>query len=104
MPENQSFLYRYFDKKKTAAKKEQKTIDASAKVSHEYFTGIMTDFFKTLWDYMVFCVIDIAHNYSEVIMYTMALIQMCITYFIGIKISREKNQGDFERSGYSCYH
>lgn len=53
---------------------------------------------------MVFCVIDIAHNYSEVIMYTMALIQMCITYFIGIKISREKNQGDFERSGYSCYH
>ena len=46
MFENQSsFLCRYFDKKKTAAKKEQKTIDASAKVSHQYFTGISDRFF-----------------------------------------------------------
>lgn len=29
-------FHRYFDKKKTAAKKEQKTIDASAKVSFMY--------------------------------------------------------------------
>lgn len=29
-------FHRYFDKKKTAAKKEQKTIDASTKVSFMY--------------------------------------------------------------------